>query len=115
VRAGGEATLADLEACGCRRLEIACERCSRHGVYVVARLVERYGGGMSLRTLCRRLTTDCPGRHLGQAAAACSAHFLQLDNLLAPAFDPAWRQSEPPGPGTRDDRPRDAVPDATRK
>ncbi len=61
-------------------VEIACERCQRHGRYSKARLVAKYGPEIGLPDLRTRLTPDCPQR-IGSAARACGANYLALRAL----------------------------------
>jgi hypothetical protein len=53
-------TLAGLEAKGLSRLEIACDRCPRRGVYTVARLIEQLGRDHDLVRLRLQLAAACP-------------------------------------------------------
>jgi hypothetical protein len=68
-------TLADLEARGVDRLTIACDRCSRRGVYTVARLIEQHGRDHDLVSLRLRLAADCPAYHTGRGTPLCGARF----------------------------------------
>jgi hypothetical protein len=58
-------------------VEIACDRCQRHGWYSKARLVAKYGPEIGLPDLRTRLTPDCPQR-IGSAARACGASYPAL-------------------------------------
>jgi hypothetical protein len=75
-------TLADLEARGVVRLTIACDRCSRHGVYAVARLIEQHGRDFDLVSLRLRLAADCPAYHTGRTTPLCGAPFPELPSLF---------------------------------
>jgi hypothetical protein len=71
-------TLADLEARGVDRLTIACDRCSRRGVYTVARLIEQHGRDFDLVRLRLQLAADCPAYHAGRTTPLCGARYPAL-------------------------------------
>jgi hypothetical protein len=77
-------TLADLEAKGLARLEIACDRCPRRGVYSVAHLIERHGREFDLVSLRLQLAADCPAYHQGTTTPMCGARFPALPGLFLP-------------------------------
>jgi hypothetical protein len=75
-------TLADLDARSVDRLTIACDRCSRRGVYTVARLIEQHGRDHDLVSLRLRLAADCPAYHTGRGTPLCGARYLMLPRLF---------------------------------
>jgi hypothetical protein len=80
-------TLAGLEAKGLSRLEIACDRCPRRGVYTVARLIEQLGRDHDLVRLRLQLAAGCPAYHTGQGTPRCGARYPQLPGLFLPPAD----------------------------
>jgi hypothetical protein len=75
-------TLADLEARGATRLAVACDRCSRRGVYAVARLTEQHGRDFDLVRLRLRLRLRLAAYHTGQGTPRCGARFPELPGLF---------------------------------
>ncbi len=70
----GALSLADFPS---QTVEIACSRCDRHGRYAKARLAAKYGPGIALPELLRRISGDCPQRaQLG--TRSCGARYPLL-------------------------------------
>lgn len=63
-------------------MEIACNRCDRHGRLHTARLIARYGPTMSIPSLRRVIAEDCPRMQAGKLHDICGVHFLQLPQLF---------------------------------
>ena len=63
-------------------LEIACQRCDRHGRLSLARLVAEHGEGMGLPDLRDVLAGDCPHAHAGAYHKRCAVYFPQLPALF---------------------------------
>jgi hypothetical protein len=80
-------TLADLEAKGLSRLEVACDRCPRRGAYRVARLVEQFGRDHDLVSLRLQLAAACPAYCTGQGTPRCGAKYPALASLFLPPAD----------------------------
>jgi hypothetical protein len=75
-------TLAQLQESGLKRLMVACDRCSRLGVYRMPRLVAEHGTETELSDLLAILTADCPARSATRAAVVCGAVCPDLPDLF---------------------------------
>lgn len=65
-------------------LEVACNRCQRHGQLSAGRLVAEHGAALPISELRRILAADCPRMIAGHVDDVCGAHFPQLSGLMAP-------------------------------
>ena len=64
-------------------LAVACTRCERAGRYSVATLIARYGYGLAVPDLLRRLSDDCTKRASISAYDLCGVHYPELLGLFA--------------------------------
>jgi hypothetical protein len=66
-------------------LELACNRCNRHGRLRTARLVAEHGADLPVPELLRILSADCLRRQAmerGQLADVCGIHCPGLPRLF---------------------------------
>jgi hypothetical protein len=59
-------------------LEVACDRCGRHGRLAVRRLIEQYGTGAKLPDLRAALAGDCPRVGAASIYEQCRVGYPQL-------------------------------------
>ena len=62
-------------------LEVACNRCERHGRLHMSRLLATYGPGLPMPELRRILAADCPRMIAGHIHDVCGIHFPGLAGL----------------------------------
>ena len=62
-------------------VEIACNRCDRHGRLRLSGLLDRHGPGMPVPDLIRLLSADCPRRIANKMLDACGAHLPGLAGI----------------------------------
>jgi hypothetical protein len=60
------------------RLEIHCQRCERHGLIRLARLIEVHGAEMALPELGLRLAADCPRATATDLSLRCCVYYPAL-------------------------------------
>ena len=65
-----------------RNLDVACSRCPRRGRMSVARLVEQFGEGATLRDAVAGINADCPNRESHGVMERCDVFFPGLAGLL---------------------------------
>ncbi len=64
------------------RLEIRCNRCTRHGRVMLDKLIGQHGAGMDLPRLGTVLSADCPNANAIRPADRC---FVIFPRLVRPA------------------------------
>ena len=63
------------------RLEIRCNRCTRHGRVMLDKLIGQHGAGMGLPRLGTVLSADCPNANAIRPADRCFVIFPRLADL----------------------------------
>jgi hypothetical protein len=62
-------------------IDVACNRCERHGRLRTDRLVAEHGAGMPIPTLLRIIAADCPRMQAAQIHDVCGVHLPRLSGL----------------------------------
>ncbi len=65
-------------------IELACEKCDRHGKLRKARLIQEHGPDIGVARLRETLIKDCP--HVGDWHHPCRAYYVGLN---------AWWETQP--------------------
>jgi hypothetical protein len=62
-------------------VDVACNRCGRHGRLDTARLVAEHGAEISVPELLQIVAADCPWMKAKGARDMCGAHLPQMPRL----------------------------------
>jgi hypothetical protein len=84
----GSLTLADVAArmgLSVATVEVACNRCGRHGRLSLDRLIADHGAAMPVPALRRIVAADCARMVEGRVHDPCGVHFPDLSGLFVPA------------------------------
>jgi hypothetical protein len=64
-------------------LEVRCARCTRHGRFRIARLLEEHGPDVTVPTVLRAQVADCPQRNAQHDRERCDPFAPELERLFA--------------------------------
>ena len=76
--ASGAVSLADYPG---DAIVVACTKCERRGRYRKALLIAAHGPAISLPTLLREISANCPRRAAASVYDGCGAHYPGLEQL----------------------------------
>jgi hypothetical protein len=76
----GAVTLGQLCDSGMVKLNVACLRCRRRGIYRITGLIYRYGAGKGLPDLRHILAADCPRMNAVSIYDHCGVYYPDLSS-----------------------------------